>query len=175
MKKEFMRILLDSLDKKQLVDSLVEIVNDEDQLSWIMGLLPNMDEQFVANYYSSLLAVADVKFNSQKDSNAVEKIVGNVSAAKYPWDFPCVQYVTKRKVFVTEKAKEEYDIISAKIDEYLAENRRPSFGELEKLMDKYPYYNKKLAGSPDYPCQITYYSTMTIYLYADDIAHVIEE
>ena len=175
MKKEFMRILLDSLDKKRLVNSLVEIVNDEDQLSWIMGLLPNMDEQFVTNHYSSLLAVADTKFNGQKDSNTVERIVGKVSAAKYPWDFPQVQYVIKKKVFVTEKAKEEYDIVSAKIEEYLAENNNPSFDELEKLTDKYPYYNKKLAGSPDYPCQITYYSTMTIYLYADDIAHVVEE
>lgn len=175
MKKEFMRILLDSCDKKRLVDSLVEMVRDEDQLSWIMGMVPNMDEQFVANHYSGLLAVADMKFDSQKTGNVIEKVAGKVVAANCPWDLPCVEYVVKRKVFTTEKAKEECDMVSARIEEYLAENDTPSFDELGKLTDKYPYCSKRLEGSADYPCETTYYSVMTVYLYSDDIAYIVEE
>ena len=173
MKKEFMRILLDSCDKKQLVNGLVEMINDDNQLAWIMGLVPNMDERFVNDHYSDLLAIADRKFNRQKEKDVV-KIVGKPFASDHPYDFPYVQYVIRRKVFVSEKAKEEYDIISAKI-EYMAENKQLSFDELYELINKCPYYNKKLAESVDYPCQITHYSTTTVYLYSDDIAQIVKE
>lgn len=175
MKKEFIRILLDSCDKKRLVNSLVEMINDEDQLAWIMGMIPHMDKQFVANHYSNLLTTAERKFNEQKGSDNMEKIVGKVFASNNPWDFPYVKFVVKREVFVLASAKEQCDAVSVKIEEYLAGNNNPSFDELEKLMDKYPYCQKKNAGDENYCSQITYYSFNTISLYADDISHIVEE
>lgn len=175
MKKEFMRILLDSCDKKRLVNSLAEMIRDEDQLAWIMGMIPHMDKQFVANHYSDLLATAESKFNKQNESDNMERIVGKVFASNNPWDFPYVKFVVKRKVFVMASVKEQCDAISSKIEEYLAGNNNPSFDELEKLMDGYPYCQRKNSGDENYNSQINYYCFNTIYLYSDDIAHVIEE
>lgn len=176
MRKEFIKILLDSsCDKKRLVDSLAEIISDEDQLAWIMGVIPHMDKKFVANHYSDLLATAERKFNEQKGSDNMEKIVGKVFASNNPWDFPYIKFVVKRKVFVLASAKEQYDAVSAEIEEYLAGNNNPSFDELDKLMDKYPYFQKRNTSDENYCSQITYYMFNTVYLYSDDIAHIIEE
>lgn len=175
MKKEFMRILLDSCDKKRLVNSLVEMIRDEDQIAWIMGIVPNMDKQFVANHYSDLLATAERKFGTQKGSDDMEKVVGRVFAANYPWDFPYVKFVARKKAFVLASVKEQCDVVSEKIEEYLTGNNNPSFDELDKLMDKYPYCQKRNVADKDYCSQITYYWFNTVYLYSDDIAHIIEE
>lgn len=175
MKKEFMRILLDSCEKKVLVNSLAEMIRDEDQLAWIMGMVPHMDKRFVENHYSDLLATAERKFNTQKESDNMEKIVGKVLAANYPWDFPYVKFAVKKKVFVLASVKEQCDAVSAEIEEYLSKNNNPSFDELDKLTDKYPYCQKRNAGDENYCSQITYYTFNTVYLYSDDISHIIEE
>lgn len=175
MRKEFIRILLDSsCDKNQLVKALAEMISDEDHLSWIMGMIPHMDKKFVADHYSDLLAIAESKFDAQNDKS-VERIVGKVCAANYPWNFPYVTFAMKKNVFVLDSAKEECDAISTEIDEYLANNSNPSFDELNKLVDKYPYCQKRNTSDENYCCQITYYTFNTVYLSSDDIAHIIEE
>lgn len=175
MRKEFIRILLDSsCDKNQLVNSLAEMISDEDQLAWIMGVIPHMDKKFVTDHYSDLLAIAESKFNTQKDKN-VEKIVGEVRAANHPWEFPYVIFAVKKNVFVLDSAKEQCDAASAEIEEYLASSNNPSFDELNRLVSKYPYCQKRSAGDENYCSQITYYSFDTIHLYSDDIANIIEE
>lgn len=175
MRKEFIKILLDSsCDKNQLVKALAEMISDEDQLAWIMGMIPHMDKKFVTDHYSDLLAIAEPKFNAQKDKGA-EKIVGEVRAANHPWEFPYVIFAVKKNVFVLDSAKEQCDAVSAEIEEYLASNNNPSFDELDKLMDKYPYCQKKNTADENYCSQITYYDFNTVYLYSDDISHIIEE
>lgn len=175
MRKEFIRILLDSsCDKKRLVDSLAEMISDEDQLAWIMGVIPHMDKKFVTDHYSDLLAIAESKFNAQKDKG-VEKIAGKVCAANYPWNFPYVAFAVKKTVFVLDSAKEKCDAVSAEIEEYLASNNNPSFDELNKLVDKYPYCQKRNTSDESYCSQITYYTFNTVYLSSDDIANIVEE
>lgn len=175
MKKEFIRILLDSAcDKKQLVNGLTEMISDEDQLAWIMGMIPHMDKKFVTDHYSYLLAMAESKFDAKKDKGE-ERIVGKVCAANYPWNFPYVTFAVKKNVFVLDSAKEKCDAVSAEIDEYLANNNNPSFDELNKLVDKYPYCQKRNASDENYCSQITYYMFNTVYLCSDDIANIIEE
>lgn len=175
MRKEFMRILLDSsCDRKQLVDALAEMISDEDQLSWIMGVIPHMDKKFVTDHYSDLLAMAESKFNAQKEKG-VEKVVGEVRAANHPWESPYVIFAVKKNVFVLDSVKEQCDAVSAEIEEYLASNNNPSFDELNRLVSKYPYCQKRNAGDENYCNQITYYLFDTIHLYSDDIAHITEE
>lgn len=175
MKKEFIRILLDSsCDKKQLVNGLAEMISDEDQLAWIMGMIPYMDKKFVADHYSDLLATAERKFNAQKDKN-VERIVGKVCAANHPWEFPYVTFAVKKNVFVLDSAKEQCDAVSAEIEEYLANNNNPSFDKLNKLTSKYPYCQKRSIVDGDYCNQITHYFFDTIHLFSDDMVNIIEK
>lgn len=151
------------------------MINSDEQLSWIMGLVPSMDERFVAEHYSDLLSIASNKLDKQKGNENMEKIIGKVFSANYSWDLPYVRFIVKKKFFVNDSAKEKCDAVSAKIDEYLAENNKPSFDELEKLIDKYPYPTKKNVGDAGYPNEITFYSAITIYLYAEDLNQIIEE
>lgn len=175
MRKEFIKILLDSsCDKKRLVDSLAEMISDEDQLAWIMGVTPHMDKKFVTDHYSDLLAIAESKFNAQNDKS-VEKIAGKVCAANYPWNYPYVTFAVKKTVFVLDSAKEKCDAVSAEIEEYLASNNNPSFDELNKLTDKYPYCQKRNTSDENYCSIITYYTFNTVHLYADDITNIIKE
>lgn len=175
MRKEFVRILLDSsCDKKQLVNVLAEMISDEDQLAWIMGVIPHMNKKFVTDHYSDLLAIAESKFNARKDKGE-EKIVGKVCVANYPWNFPYVTFAVKKNVFVLDSAKEQCDVVSAEIEEYLASNNNPSFDELNKLVDKYPYCQKRNKGDESYCNQITYYTFNTVYLCSDDMANIVEE
>ena len=166
-----MRILLDSCDKKRLIDSLVEIVQEENQLAWVMGMLPNMNEQFVANHYSNLLSIAAEKCKK----NIIERIVGKVSKSYYPWDFPTVQFVVKKKGFVNDTTKEKCDVVTAEIDEYLAKNSKLLFEEFEKLINKYPYFNSREEKYEGYPNEMTFYSISTVYLCEDDISKLVAE
>lgn len=180
MKKEFMRVLLDSCDKKQLVNALVEMVDNEDQLSWVMGLIPSMDDQFVSRYYARLLTVAEPglarvlgRRKSSKDEKIEYEVVACKPFASYRlWDFPVVKYVLKCKKYVRKGALEKFNIVTNKVEEHL-KNNPEDFDKLFEIADNYPYgcfYNN---NAEDDLVEADGYGIATVCLNEDDIKDVL--
>lgn len=180
MKKEFMRILLDSCDKKQLVNALCEMVDNEDQLSWVMGSIPSMDDQFVSRYYARLLTVAEPglervlgRRKSSKDEKIEYEVVACKPFASYRlWDFPCVKYVLKCKKYVRRIVLEKVNDVTSKIEEHL-KNKPVDFDKLYEIADSYPYgcfYNN---SNEEDLVEVDGYGIATVCLNEDDIKNVL--
>lgn len=180
MKKEFMRVLLDSCDKKQLVNALCEMVDNEDQLSWVMGSIPSMDDQFVSRYYARLLAIAEPglervlgRRKSSKDEKVEYEVIACKPFASYRlWDFPVVKYVLKCKKYVRKGALEKFNAVTNKIEEHL-KNKPVDFDKLFEIADNYPYGCFYSNSAEEGLVEIDGYGIATVYLNEDDIKAVL--
>lgn len=145
-----------------------------------MGLIPNMDDEFVSHYYSRLLIVAKpglARAVGRGKSSKGEEIEHEVIACKpfascKPWDFPIVKYVLKCKKYVRKTVLEKVNSVTGKIEEHL-KNKPADFDKLFEIADGYPYGCFYSNSAEEDLVEVDGYGVATVCLNDDDVKAVI--